>query len=141
MNFYARAYFFLFLFFQRIKKLEKIIQQLTEQRREKEKTLQELHDSLKASGEEKDKELAILRERVIKLTQARENAEAICESLTEQAESLRDKVKAASKDDDVTSQVQKQTQDARQKESDKIEQELLKVSLDLYDRRQLVVII
>ena len=112
----------------RIEKLEKIIRQLTEQRREGERSLQELRDSLNASGGEKDKELSRLREEMIKSTRDRENAEAICESLTEQVDQMREQMKAVTKRyEDVASQLQKGTSDTRQRENDEIKLELLKM--------------
>ncbi|XP_072025899.1 uncharacterized protein [Amphiura filiformis] len=111
---------------ERIKKLETIIQQLTQQRREKEKKIQELQELMKSSSEEKDRELAKLKEEVEKSFKAQENAEAICESLTGQAEQLREQVKAASKKETEDCQLQKE-RDERQKESEKLEQELTKL--------------
>ena len=81
----------------RIKKLTKVIRQLTKQHREKERQFRTLRDSLNALGGEKDKELSRLREEMIKSTQDRENVEAMCKSLTEQVDQIRKQVKAVTK--------------------------------------------
>ncbi len=82
---------------QRINELEGIIQRLTQQRLDERAKINRLEETMRKSSDQKDRELVTLNQQLTKNTQALQNADVICESLTKEIHNIRNQPDAANK--------------------------------------------